>query len=114
VEATSSLGIKDSSQMRDYIEDNIVDDGPDHLASLYKETYDAIINVLNRVELEVTMIQVNAKIEPTVHVDGHYIYKSTLVLQLNDNNFFSKDWLAGLSSGARLLCIGLDYGVHFV
>jgi len=73
----------------------------------------------------------NQKIQPTVEVEGHYIYKSTLVSQLNGNSFLSKDQLAqikqsikfnnhdncvqaSLSSGTSLLCVGSDYGVHFV
>jgi hypothetical protein len=68
---------------------------------------------------------------PTVEVDGHSIYKSTLVSQLNGNVFLSKDRLARIkhsihfnnhdnclqtrsSCGSSLLTIGSDCGVHFV
>lgn len=76
-------------------------------------------------------IQNNKKIKGMVELESHSIYKSTLVSQLNGNNFLSKDRLArikhniafnnhdncmetGLSAGTSLLCIGSNYGVHFI
>ena len=116
--------------MRDSIEDDI-DDSIEHLAALEEETCDAIMDILNCALPQVTMLQSNEKIMPTMEVDGHYIYKSTLVSQLNGNHFLSKDRLTrikhsiefnnhnncmrvGLSSSTGLLCIGSDCGVYFV
>ena len=80
-------------QVQDCLEDE-VEDGLNHLAMLEEETRDVLMDLLNRAEVQVTQMQVNAKIQPTVEVDGHCIYKSTLVSQLNGSSFLSKDRLA--------------------
>ena len=130
VQTGTADGIRDTPAMRDSIEDDI-DDSVEHLATLEEETRDAITDVLNCALPPVTMLPSNEKITPIVEVDGHCIYKSTLVSQLNGNRFLSKDRLArikhsiefnnhdncmqaGSSSSTGLLCIGSDCGVHFV
>jgi hypothetical protein len=67
---------------------------------------------------------------PTIEVDGQSIYKSTLVSQLDDNIFLSKDRLARIkhsiqfynydnclqarsSCGSNFLSIGSNRGMHF-
>jgi hypothetical protein len=96
-----------------------------------EETRDVITDLLNQTEDQVTLVQGAEKIWPTIEVDGHSIYKSILVLQLNDNTFLSKDRLARTkhsiqfnnhdnclqarsSCGSSLLSIGSHGGVHFV
>ena len=70
-------------------------------------------------------------LQSTIEVDGHAIYKSALVSQLNGNIFLSKDRLARIKQSIQfnnhanclqarssclssLLSIGSDFGVHFV
>jgi len=119
--------------MRDTIEDASLDDAENHLAVVQEETRDAITDLLNSRLAQVTSIESgsNVKIEPTVQTEGHCVYKSTIVSELNGNSFLSKDRLArikqsikfnnhdncvraGLSSGTGLLCLGSDCGVHFI
>jgi len=79
--------------MMDTIEGSIDEDGAKHSATLEEETRNAIMDLFNRDEVQVSTIQTDEKIKPTVEVDDHCIYKSTLVSQLNGNNFLSKDRL---------------------
>ena len=130
-ETASGSGNAVAPQMRDTIGDDVDEDGAEHSAVLEQETHDAIIDLLNRAEVQVSTVVTDEKIKPTMEVDGHCIYKSTLVYQLNGNNFLSKDKLtrikhtiqfnnhdncmqSGLSLGTGLLCIGSNCGVHFV
>ena len=83
----------DSPQMRDSIEDGVVDDGLQLSTLVEEETRDVIMNLLNQAENQVTSVQGAGKILPTVKLDGYIIYKSTRVLQLNGNSFLSKDRL---------------------
>lgn len=88
-------------------------------------------DVLNSAEVQILENQGGPKIQPTVEANGHCIFKSTLVSQLNGNNFLSKDRLArikhniqfnnhdncvraGMSLGTGLLSIGSNCAVHFV
>lgn len=80
--------------MKDCIGDDGVDDGENHLAMLDDETQNAMMDLLNRIEVLVLQIQNIEKVQPTIKVDGHCIYKSSLVSQFNGNNFLSKDCLA--------------------
>jgi len=80
--------------MKDSVEDDVLNDAVEHSAMLEEETHDVITDLLNRAETHVLVLQTNDKIKDTVELDGCCIYKSTLVLQLNDNNFLSKDRLA--------------------
>ena len=118
--------------MRDNIEEDALENClPDHLTSLQDEARDAVIDLLNDAEVQIPRPKSSQPVEATVSVDGHCIYKSTLVSQLNGSTFLSKDRLArikhsiefnnhdncmqaGLSSGSGLLSIGSDCAVHFV
>lgn len=92
---------------------------------------DAIADMLNTHEEQVTAVAAPSIIKPVVEFCGHFIYKSTLVSQLNGNPFLSKyiltrvkhsmyynnhdDYLsAAASSSTCLLGIGSDCGVYFV
>ena len=117
--------------MQDFVEEDIEDDEPNHLARLQEEARDAMTEVLNSAKVQILENQGGPKIQPTVEVDGHCIFKSTLVSQLNGNNFLSKDRLArikhniqfnnhdncvrvGMSLGTGFLSIGSNCAVHFV
>ena len=74
--------------MGDSIEDDVVDDGLQLSTLVEEETHDVITDLFNQAEDHVTSLQRIRTILPTVEVDGHSMYKSTLVSQLNDNDFF--------------------------
>ena len=85
--------------MRDSIEDpgiesGVVDDSLQLSTLVEEETHDVKMDLLNKAEDQVISVQGAGKILPTVDVDGHSIYKSTLVSQLNGNIFPSKVKLA--------------------
>ena len=118
-------------QTRNFIDDDVVDDGLRLSTLVEEETCDVMTDQLNHVENQVTLGHGAGNILPTVEVDGHFIYKSTLVSQLNGNIFLSKDRLARIklsiqfnnhdnclqarsSCGSNLLSIGFNCGVHFV
>ena len=90
----TSVDIVDSPQIGDSIEDDVVNDGLQLSTLVEEETHDVIADVLNKAEDQVTSVHRTMKILPTEKVDGHYIYKSTLVLQLNGIEFLCKDELA--------------------
>ena len=113
------------------VEDEIVDDGLDPEAVVADEARDAIADVLNSAEPQVSTRVAPPKVLPFVEYAGHKIYKSTLVSQLNGNPFLSKDRLtrvkhsmyfnnhddymsAASSSSTCLLGLGSDCGVYFV
>ena len=121
----------DSPKWEDSIVVDVVDNGLQLSTLVGKETCDVKLDLLNQAEDHVTSIHRARKILSTIEVDGHSIYKSTLVLQLNNNIFLSKDRLARIkhsiqfnnhdnclqarsSSESRSLCIKSDCGVHFV
>ena len=127
----ASVDIVDSPQMGDSIEDDVVDDGLQLSTLVEEETHNVIADLLNKAEDQVTSVHRTIKILPTKGVDGHYIYKSTFVSQLNGIDFLSKDELAKIkhsiqfnnhdnclmarsSRGSSLLYIGSNCGVHFV
>ena len=119
-------------QMRDNLEEFAAEeDESEHLRIIEEEARDAVTDVLNSAEVQVQQPQGSERIEATVEADGHVIYKSTLVSQLNGSVFLSKDRLARIkhsaqfnnhdnclqassSSGSGLLSIGSDCAVHFV
>ena len=81
--------------MRDNLEEDAVEDClPDHLTSLQDEARDVVSDLLNGAEGQVSQPESSQPIEATISVDGHCIYKSTLVSQLNGSTFLSKDRLA--------------------
>lgn len=106
---------------------DIVEDGAPNLLVVEFETQDAISEMLNLEEPQIS----TDKVIPFVNYDGHYIYKSTLVSQLNANPFLSKDRLtkvkksiyfnnsddyidASSSTEKMLLGLGMDCGVYFM
>ena len=54
------------------------------------ETCDVISDMLGAHEEQISTIPVPTKVEAFVEFDGHKIFKSTLVGQLNGNPFFIK------------------------
>lgn len=115
----------------EHVEEEIVDDGADSMIVVDTETRDAISEMLDFHEEHVGASSVDTKVIPIVQFNGHSIYKSTFVGQLNDNPFLSKDRLtrvknsmyfnnseaylsAAESSSACLVGIGSDVGVYFV
>ena len=82
-----------SPQVKDSIEDDVVNDSLQLSTLVEEETRNVILDLLNQAEDQVTFVHGTGKNLPTVEVDGHSIYKPTLVLQLNGNIFLSKDIL---------------------
>jgi hypothetical protein len=81
-------------QMGDSVEDNVVNNGLELSTLVEENTCHVIMNLLNQAEDQVSSVHGARNILPTVEVDGHSICKSTLISQLNDNIFLSKDRLA--------------------
>jgi hypothetical protein len=67
---------------------DIVEDGASNLLVVESETRDAMSEMLNLEEPQISTILPIDKVIPFVEYDGHKIYKSTLVSQLNANPFF--------------------------
>lgn len=114
-----------------HLESELFDDGQDIGMVAEGEVRDAIADMLNTHEEQVIAVAAPPSIVPVVEFGGHFIYKSTLVSQLNGNPFLSKDRLtrvkhsmyfnnhddylsAAASSSTCLLGIGSDCGVYFV
>ena len=114
----------------EHLEEEILDDGADSMIIVDSKTRDAISEMLDFHEEHVGASSVDTKVIPIVQFNGHNIYKSTLVGQLNGNLFLSKDSLtrvknsmyfnnseaylsAAESSSACLVGIGSDVGVHY-
>lgn len=112
-------------------EEEIVDDGSPTLFVLEAEAQDAVCDVLNLEEPQVSNALPSDKVIPYVQYGGHNIYKSTLVSQLNANPFLSKDRLtrvknsiyfnnsddyisASSSTETMLLGLGMDCEVYFM
>ena len=54
-----------------------------------RHSFNVIMDILNHAEKQVRPVHGAWKIVPIVEAGGHCIYKSTLVLQLSGNHFFS-------------------------
>ena len=80
--------------MGDPIEDDVIDDGLQLSTLVEEEARDVVMDLFNQAEDQVTSVQRIGKILATVEVDGHSIYKSTLILQLSGIVFLSKYRLA--------------------
>jgi len=108
-----------------------IDDNEEVVAMVKGEIRNAIADMLNSHEQQIAYMPCPTRGNPIVAYDGHIIYKSTLVSELNGNPLFSNDdlprvkhfmyfnnhndyILATSSSSSCLLGIGIDYGVHFV
>ena len=89
-------------QMRDNLEESAAEeDESEHWRIIEEEARDAVTDVLNSAEVQVQQPQGSERIEVTVEVDGHVIYKSTLMSQLNGSVFLSKDRLARIKHSAQ-------------
>ena len=112
-------------------EEDIVEDEAPNLFDVEIETRDAMTEMLNLEEPQVSSALPTDKVIPFVQYGGHNIYKSTLVSQLNANPFLSKDRLtrvknsiyfnnsddyinASSSTERMLLGLGMDCGVYFM
>jgi len=112
-------------------EEDILDDGVLAVTVAESEIRDVISEMLGNHEDQLQAIPVPVKVEAFVEFDGHKIFKSTLVGQLNGNPFLSKDRLTRVknslyfnNSDAYLSAaqcestcfvgIGSDVGVFFV
>ena len=115
----------------EHVEEDLIDDGVPALAIVESETRDIISEMLSNHERHVRSIPVPATVEAFVEFDGHRIFKSTLVGQLNGNPFLSKDRLtqvrnslyfnnsedylrAAQCSNTCFVGIGSDVGVYFL
>jgi hypothetical protein len=131
-ECSIEEGVLEDTQNADF---NVFDDGVDPLVVAESEYRDAIVDMLNHHEsLPGTKGQgSNSKkpISQVVEYSGKFIFKSTLISELNGNPFLSKDRLTCISNsiyfnnaedylGATssqnscLMGLGSDCGVFFV
>ena len=125
-QSESSNGELESKQS----EEELVDDRVPPLTVLESETRDIISEMLSTHKEHLQSIPVPLKIESFVEFDGHKIFKSTLIGQLNGNLFLSKDKLtrvrnslyfnnsdvyvnAAENTNTCLVGIGSDVGVFF-
>lgn len=100
------------------------------LTALEEEIRQMFVELLSERELQVSNRPLSLKVLPIVTFQGHFIYKFTLVSQLNGNPYLSKerlirmknsiyfnnsdDYLAASSSTtSMLLGLGFDVGVYF-
>ena len=112
------------------MQDEIVDSYMDEVGEVEDEVRDVPRKMLEIDDDQVPTTHVQENISPIVTYQGHSIYKSTLVFQLNENPFLSNDrltWVrnsiffsnnnnyltATLSSTTMLLGLGLNVGVYF-
>ena len=119
------LGSGSASNLNDVLEDEILDNSDTCLQALEEETRNVFVEILTDHK-----VQVPRKIVPLVTYEGHFIYKSTLVSQLNGNPYLSKDRLtrmknsiyfnnsddyvaAASSTTSMLMGLGSDVGVYF-
>ena len=129
----SSGGVEEGSNPNPELANSLVVDDVDEVEEvpvLEEETRDILSEMMNEHEVQIQSDQVK-KVIPVVTYDGHSIYKSTLVSQLNGNPFLSKDrltrvrnsmyfnnsddYLSAASSDTTMLCgLGSDVGVYFV
>ena len=114
----------------DLLDDDIFDDGVVFLPILEEETRNVFIELSSDHEVQVSSDPIPHKIDHVVTFQGHSIYKSTLVSEMNGNPYLSKDRLTrmknsiyfynlddylavALSTTSLLLGLGSDVGVYF-
>ena len=73
------------------VDSNDIEDKLDPMVVAQLEARDVIQSILDIHKPQVKGISILNNVVPFVEYDGHVIYKSTLVSQLNDNPFLSKD-----------------------
>lgn len=82
MEALTSVHIIECSQPREYVEEDMVDNGLKHVTLLKEDTHSMSSWTYYHGEKQVRPVYGAWKIVWNVEVVGHCIYKSTLVLQL--------------------------------
>ena len=124
------LGSGSASNLNDVLEDEILDNSDICLQALEEETRNVFVEILTDHKVQVPLGTLPRKIVPLVTYEGHSIYKSTLVSQLNGNPYLSKDRLtrmknsiyfnnsddyvaAASSTTSMLMGLGSDVGVYF-
>ena len=112
------------------LEDDLEREDLPSLPALEEETRQVIRELLSEQEVQISSNESSVKVVRAVTYEGHSIYKSTLVSQLNGNLYLSKDRLtrmknsiyfnnaddylaASSSTSSMLLCLGSDVGVYF-
>jgi len=112
------------------LEDDIGDDDDTCLPELEEEPRRVFVEIQNDQELQVSSNSEPDKVLPVVTCEGHSIYKSTLVSQVNGNPYLSKDRLtrmknsiyfnnsdnylaAASSTTSMLLGLDCDCGMYF-
>ena len=110
---------------------NFEGDGVEDLTILEEETRQVVVEMVDSMEFKVMSLPSSPNILPVVTYEGHTIYKSTLVSQLNGNHFLSKyrltrvhnsiyfnktdDYIASsYSTSSMMLGLGSDCGVFFL
>ena len=123
--------VNSNSNNLDELEGNFEGGGVEDLTILEEETRQVVIEMVDSMELQVMSQTSSPNIVPIVTYEGHTIYKSTLVSQLNGNPFLSKDRLtrvrnsiyfnnaddyiaASSSISSMMLGLGSDCGVFFL
>jgi hypothetical protein len=114
----------------DELDGNFEGDGVEDLTILEEETHQVVIKMVDSMELHVISQTSSPNILPIVSYEGHTIYKSIFVSQLNGNHFLSKDRLtrdrnsinfnnaddyiaASSSTSSMMLGLGSDCGFFF-
>ena len=95
LQALPEVGLESGSipNPNDLLEDDIFDDGVVCLPVLEEETRNVFIELLSDHEVQVSSDPIPHKIDHVVTFQGHSIYKSTLVSQMNGNPYVYKDRL---------------------
>ena len=119
-----------SSNPDDLLEDDLASNNETQLQVLQDDTRNVFVEFINDHEEQMSSACTSSKIIPVVTYDGHAMYKSTLVGQLNGNLYLSKDRLTriknsiyfnnaddydGVASSTTTMFMGLesDVGVYF-
>ena len=84
------MNILDSPQIRNAIEDDVVNNGLQLFILVAEETCDVIMYLLNWAENQMTLLHGAEKILPTVEFDGHSIYNQHLSRNLMIMSFYAK------------------------
>jgi hypothetical protein len=74
----------------DELDGNFEGDGVEDLTILEEETRQVVIKMVDSMDLHVISQTSSPNILPIVSYEGHTIYKSIFVSQLNGNHFLSK------------------------
>ena len=94
----SLLALQESGQEGEILaplklEEDVKSDGLDYLTVLQEEACDVLTTIMNDEEEQIDAQKIPSTLLPYVEYSGHDVFKSMLVIQLNDNLFLSKDCL---------------------